>query len=92
VFEFVGTLLSEHGDGAGTQRTGLLSMPPVEPVGPIATLMCPIKRSILARWAARDSFADRSLITGRRNTFSGIFDAPESIRRFPLSAWLIKTK
>lgn len=92
MFEFVGTLLSEHGDGAGTQRTGLLSMPSVGSVGPMATLVCPIKRSILARWAARDSCADRSPITGHRNTFSGIFDAPESVRRFPISARLIKTK
>jgi hypothetical protein len=40
--------------------------------GPMATLTSVSdKRSILARWRARDSCADRSPISGHRSIFSG---------------------
>jgi hypothetical protein len=50
---------------------------PAGSVGPMATLTSlSVKRSILARWRARDSCADRLPISGHRNTFSGYFRCP----------------
>jgi len=75
-FEFVGTLVRKHCDGAGMPRTGLRPVP----LGPSGRSQpsqgCPIKGAILARWRARDPCADRSAISGHRDTFSGHFRCP----------------
>ena len=51
------------------------------PLGRQPSQACPVKRSILARWRARDSC----------NTFTGHSDVLESIRRFRISTGLIRS-
>ena len=85
----MGTPLPEHCGGAGTQKDGVACRWECRWVGRANNR--PHKRIRLSALDCgplkdRDSFAYRSLIGGYRNTFSGILDVPESIRRFYAAA------
>lgn len=91
-FECVGTLVAKHCDGAGMRRTGLWPVPLGSSGRSQPSQGCPIKRAICPFGGHGIPVRIDHSSAAIAIPSLGIFDAPESIRRSPISAALRKTK